>query len=107
MQMQKNYSMKDGMLQIIRDYFSMQPVLRAWVFGSYSRGEQTEESDIDILVDFDHEHASIGLMEYVKIMNRLSELLNVKVDLVENGTLLPFAEESANRDKLLVYERTA
>lgn len=99
--------MKESMLKIIRDYFSSQPVLRAWVFGSYSRGEQTENSDIDILVDFDHEHAAIGLMEYVRIMNGLSALLNVKVDLVENGTLLPFAEESANHDKLLIYERTA
>lgn len=99
--------MNDSIFDIIRNYFSSQPILKAWVFGSYSRGEQTEDSDIDILVDFDHENASIGLMEYVKIMNGLSALLHRKVDLVENGTLLPFAATSADHDKILIYERTA
>lgn len=104
---EKYYAMKENMLTIIRNYFSTQPILRAWVFGSYSRGEQTDDSDIDILVDFDHDNAYIGLLEYVRIMNGLSALLNKKVDLVENGTLLPFAEKSVNQDKLLIYERTA
>lgn len=36
-------------------YFKSQPILRAWLFGSYSRGDETEESDIDILVDYDNE----------------------------------------------------
>lgn len=35
----------------------------------------------------------------------LKDLLHREVDLVEEGTLLPFAEESANRDKVLIYER--
>ena len=36
----------------------------------------------------------------------LEELLGRKVDLVSEGTLLPFAQESVERDKILVYERT-
>lgn len=36
---------------------------------------------------------------------QLEELLKRKVDLVEEGTLLPFAQESANHDKILIYER--
>ena len=32
---------------------STKPIRRAWLFGSYSRGDETPESDIDILVDFD------------------------------------------------------
>lgn len=36
--------------QIIAEYFRTQPVLKAWLFGSYSRGEQREGSDIDILI---------------------------------------------------------
>ena len=35
----------------------------------------------------------------------IRELLNQKVDLVEEGPLLPFAQETANNDKLLIYER--
>ncbi|MBR6919946.1 MAG: nucleotidyltransferase domain-containing protein, partial [Bacteroidales bacterium] len=41
--------MSDAMIQTICDYFATQPVLRAWVFGSYARGEETPESDVDIL----------------------------------------------------------
>ena len=34
----------------IAEYFKTQPILKAWLFGSYSRGEQREYSDIDILI---------------------------------------------------------
>ena len=51
--------MSDNMLQTIRDYFATQPVQRAWLFGSYARGEEREDSDVDILVDFDQENASV------------------------------------------------
>ena len=33
----------------IRQYFMTQPVKKAWLFGSFSRGEETAESDVDIL----------------------------------------------------------
>jgi predicted nucleotidyltransferase len=36
----------------ISDYFQTQPIEKAWLFGSFTRGEQSEESDIDILVNF-------------------------------------------------------
>ncbi|MDE5998255.1 MAG: nucleotidyltransferase domain-containing protein [Muribaculaceae bacterium] len=38
------------MIPVIKHYFQDKPVLRAWLFGSYSRGEETSSSDIDILV---------------------------------------------------------
>lgn len=99
--------MSDAMIQTICDYFAIQPVLRAWVFGSYARGEETPESDVDILVKFDHNHADIGLMRYARMMLDLSDQIGKKVDLVEDGTLLPFAERTANQDKKLIYEREA
>ncbi|MBQ6238160.1 MAG: nucleotidyltransferase family protein [Bacteroidales bacterium] len=90
--------------KVIADYFATQPVVRAWLFGSYARGEQREDSDIDILVDFD-ENERVGLLRHIHIMNELQDILNKEVDLVTNGTLLPFAEKTANRDKKLIYER--
>lgn len=89
----------------IADYFATQPVTKAWLFGSYARGDQRDDSDVDILVNFDHENATIGLMEYVHMINDLSKRLGRSVDIVEDGTLLPFAERSANQDKYLIYER--
>lgn len=37
------------MKKIIADYFKTQPVLKAWLFGSFARGEETPRSDVDIL----------------------------------------------------------
>ena len=93
------------MLQTIRDYFATQPVQRAWLFGSFARGEEHAGSDVDILVDFDQDNASVGLLQFCHIMNELSDRVGRPVDLVVNGTLLPFAEKTANQDKKLIYER--
>ena len=88
----------------IQKFFSTQPISKAWLFGSYSRGEETEQSDIDILVSFDKD-AKISLFKYADIICQLENILNHKVDLVEEDSLLPFANETANKDKILIYER--
>jgi len=58
------------------------------IFGSYIRGEEKKESDLDILVEFE-ESADLSLLGFIGLENRLSEELGVKVDLVEKGTLKP------------------
>ena len=92
------------MIPMLQHYFAGQPVNRAYLFGSFSRGEETPESDVDILVDLD-KSIPIGLLQYVSMKLDLQDLLHREVDLVEREELLPFAQESANRDKLLIYER--
>ena len=53
--------MTTGMMtKTIAEYFKTQPVLKAWLFGSYSRGEQTKDSDVDIIVLLDKSNP-IGL----------------------------------------------
>ena len=96
--------MSQAMIHIITEYFKTQPVLKVWLFGSYARGEETPDSDVDLLVEFDHS-SPIGLFAYAQMWRELQERLGRDVDLVEEGTLKPFAVESANRDKKLVYER--
>ena len=92
------------MIQQIAEYFKTQPVLKAWLFGSYSRGEQRSDSDVDILVDLDYSQP-IGL-RFFGMYEDLKELLGRNVDLVSERTLAPFARNSVDRDKKLVYERT-
>lgn len=92
--------------QIIQTYLAEQPVNKAWLFGSFSRGEATDESDIDIMVQFMPGEV-VGLFKYSRMIRELSQLLKRDVDLVEEGTLLPFAEKTAERDKILIYEREA
>ena len=95
---------KDIIIPRIKAYLEKQPISRAWLFGSFSRGEETENSDIDILVDFEKD-AHVGLFKYAGMYSDLKEILGREVDLVKNGTLNSFAVESANNDKILIYER--
>lgn len=92
------------MTKTIAEYFKTQPVLRAWLFGSFSRGEERPDSDVDILVALDRSKP-IGL-KFFGIWGDLERMLGRQVDLVSEGTLMPYAAETANRDKILIYERT-
>ena len=92
------------MQEKIADYFKTQPVLKAWLFGSYARGEETPQSDVDILFVPDRsQHFSLFTMG--GMYEDLKELLGKEVDLITDGGLKPFARESADRDKILIYER--
>lgn len=81
------------------------PILRAWLFGSYSRGEESSESDIDILVDYDESQGIVSLFKIGGMLVDLSNLAGIKVDLVESCGLKEFARPSVERDKILIYER--
>lgn len=96
----------EQMIQLIAEYFKTQPVLKAWLFGSFARGEETPESDVDLLVEFDHSKP-IGLFAYARMWRELQERLCRKVDLVEEGTLRNAAQESSKRDRRMVYERVS
>ncbi len=88
----------------LSNYFANQPIERAWIFGSYARTEENRKSDIDILVSFSND-TKITLFKYSHIINDLQLLTRRKVDLVEEGQLKTFAKESAEHDKILIYER--
>ena len=94
-----------AMTDLIADYFKTKPVLKAWLFGSYSRGEESPDSDVDILVVLDHSQP-IGL-EFFGMYEDLKDLLGRNVDQVTERSLAPFARESVERDRKLIYERTA
>jgi predicted nucleotidyltransferase len=97
---------KETMTKLIADYFKTQPVLKAWLFGSFSRGEQRDDSDVDILILPDKsQHFSLFTLS--GMYEDLKELLGREVDLITEGGLMPFARESADRDKILIYERAA
>ena len=94
-----------AMTEQIAEYFKTQPVLKAWLFGSFARDEQTSESDIDILVVLD-ESQHVG-MKFFGMYEDLKALLGRNVDLVTDRSLASFARESVDRDKILIYERAA
>ena len=92
------------MTQQIAEYFKTQPVQKAWIFGSFARGEETPDSDVDILIVPDQ---MVGLFKLSGMHLDLQELLKMRVDLVTDKGLLTTARKSVDRDKILIYERTA
>ena len=62
---------------------------------------------MDVLVVFDQESGRVSLLKHIGIALGLEDLLGKKVDLITEGTLLPFAKETAEKDKVLIYERAS
>lgn len=71
-------------------------VTRSSIFGSYAHGEQQEDSDIDMLVDFPR---GKGLFEFVGLEQELENTLGKKVDLVTYKSLHPLL-----RDRILAEQ---
>ncbi len=90
-------------IQIVRDYFSGQPVIKAYLFGSYSRDEANSNSDVDILVDLDYsKHIGLG---FVTMQSELQQKLKKKIDLVSSKAVSKYIKPFIEQDKILIYER--
>jgi hypothetical protein len=71
------------------------------IFGSYARGENRLDSDIDILIDW---KARVPLWTFASIVGDLSELLGTKVDLITTGAIHPLIEQEIKKELQLIYE---
>jgi predicted nucleotidyltransferase len=96
--------MDSQMLNNIISVLDNSPVEKAWLFGSFARNEDDEQSDIDMLIQFTP-NEKITLFRYGGIVYNLEQITGRKVDLVEEGMLQSFALETAERDKVLIYEK--
>lgn len=92
-------------IQTIHDYFVGQPVIKAWLFGSFARGEERQDSDIDILFVPDYSGETFTLLTHGGMYADLKRILGREVDLVVEGSLKPYARQHAEKDKILIYER--
>ena len=90
-------------IQTISDYFRDCPVLKAYLFGSFVRGDSDSQSDIDILVDLDYTQ-KIGL-QFIQMKIDLEKLLNTKVDLVSSNGLSKYIRPLVDNEKQLIYAR--
>jgi predicted nucleotidyltransferase len=90
-------------IQTISDYFRTCPVLKAYLFGSFVRGDSDNQSDIDILVDLDYTQ-KIGL-QFIQMKIDLEKLLNTKVDLVSSNGLSEYIKPLVDKEKQLIYAR--
>lgn len=90
-------------IKTINNYFRECPVLKAYLFGSYVRGEAENKRDIDILVDLDYTER-IGL-KFIQMKIDLEKLLNVKVDLVSSNGLSKYIKPLVDKEKQLIYAK--
>jgi predicted nucleotidyltransferase len=90
-------------LETIKAYFRTKPVLKAYLFGSFVRGQADEKSDIDILVDLDYSQR-IGL-GFIQMQIDLEDMLKTKVDLVSSNSLSKYIKPIIDNEKVLIYAR--
>jgi len=71
------------------------------IFGSYARGENKSESDLDVLVKFSKPK---GLFDIIGLERELSEKLERRVDLVTQGALSPYIKDNVFKDLKIIYQ---
>jgi len=86
---------KKKVIPILKRYH----VKKAGIFGSVARGEETEESDIDILVEIDDR---MSLLDFVGLKLELEDALGKRVDLGEYSTIKPVIREQILSEEVSV-----
>jgi hypothetical protein len=76
-------------------------VVRLGIFGSIARGEGTEQSDVDLLVEFEGKKS---LLDVVKLERELGEALGRKVDLLTEAAISPYLKERILGEVQVIYE---
>lgn len=97
---------REELIRKIRSYVEGKPIDKVWVFGSFARSAESLDSDIDLLVKFDHSF-KIDLFDYIGMRQDLEDLTGRQVDLVEEGQVLPRIKPIIDQEKQLIYEREA
>jgi predicted nucleotidyltransferase len=100
--MARTHSLKK-MLELLHQQIPMlaerYSVEKLEIFGSYVREEQKKDSDLDILITF---RKAPSLLTFIAIENYLSDLLEVKVDLVMKDSLKPKIGQQILREAIPV-----
>ncbi|MBN2646142.1 MAG: nucleotidyltransferase family protein [Desulfuromonadaceae bacterium] len=90
-------TMTDKLVPILKQYGAS----RIGIFGSYARGEATEDSDLDLLVEFSEQHSLLCL---VQIRRELSEALGVEVDLLTEASISRHLIDRIKSELRIVYQ---
>jgi len=79
---------------------------RISVFGSFARGEPTQESDIDLLIALksSDQRPSLGLFEFIGLEQELEQELGCEVDLVTEEGLNIHRKPNIENDRVVLYE---
>jgi uncharacterized protein len=105
LELQIDEAMNAQITQKIIDYFKDKPVVKkVYIFGSYARGEETPESDVDILVDLDYmKEPLFSLFEFGGMLEDLKDLLKKDVDLLSTDGISKYIRPYIENDRILIY----
>ncbi len=94
--------LRDKIIPVLEPY----GVKRVALFGSFARGEETPESDVDILVDFEEPRRKpFGLFAWIEAEEELSKRLGRKADLVPAKGLKKRIRPTVKREMVVIYEK--
>jgi len=91
---------RDRILEKIAQALKEQGATKVAIFGSYARGEERPESDIDVIVEFSERKS---LLELVKIERELYETLGIKVDLLTEKSISPYLIDIVRQEMEVIY----
>ncbi|MDW7683804.1 MAG: nucleotidyltransferase family protein [Bacillota bacterium] len=83
--------------------FKRNGVKSAYIFGSFARGDQTDESDIDFLIEYAPQ-AKKSLLVRARIINELKDALQRDVDVATENSLLPSIRRNVLNERSVIYE---
>jgi predicted nucleotidyltransferase len=90
-------------LEIVKEFFKDKPLIeRVYLFGSFERREETENSDLDLLVDMKE---TINLLRFIQIKQDLENKIGRKVDLLTRDSISSYILPLISKNMELIYER--
>jgi predicted nucleotidyltransferase len=95
----ENSSQHRELFEKILSFLKKEGATKVAIFGSYARGEERPESDIDVLVVFSE---TKGLLNLVRIERELSEFLGLKVDLLTEESISPYLIEGIKKEAKVI-----
>ena len=95
-------SVKEIIFQSGKVFRKSKKLEKAWVFGSFSRNEQSPVSDIDIMYRV-RNGCVFSLYDLAELQHQLEQALSMKVDIVDEKALSPLVIESVLQDRILIY----
>ena len=97
--------MNNSLINKISHYLTGQPIERAWIFGSFSRSEETKQSDIDLLVELNTKDPIKRGENLIDLWDKFENIFQRKVDLLTNSSIRnPILRNSIDASKILIYD---
>jgi len=84
----------------VADYFKDKPVKSVYLFGSYAKGEAKEDSDVDLLVEFEESKKRLSLYDILGFQIALEDIFKRKVDLVEDRLVHSWVRKNIDKNKV-------